>query len=150
MLKEFRDFALRGNVLDLAIGVIIGAAFGKIVTSFVNDILMPPIGLLLGSVDFSDLFLSLNGTAYPSLAAAQEAGAPTLNYGLFINNVIDFLIVAFVVFLIVRQVNRMRRPPEAPQAPTTKECPFCHSNIPIKASRCPECTSQLGEPAPAA
>jgi large conductance mechanosensitive channel len=147
MLKEFRDFAMRGSVLDLAVGIIIGAAFTTIVQSFVNDILMPPVGLLLGGVDFSNLFISLDGTAYPSLAAAQEAGAATLNYGLFINNVINFLIVAFVVFLIVRQVNKMRRP--APQAPTTKECPYCFTNIPIKATRCPECTSQLGTPAPA-
>jgi len=147
MLKEFRDFAMRGSVLDLAVGIIIGAAFTTIVQSFVNDILMPPVGLLLGGVDFSNLFISLDGTAYPSLAAAQEAGAATINYGLFINNVINFLIVAFVVFLIVRQVNKMRRP--APQAPTTKECPYCFTNIPIKATRCPECTSQLGTPAPA-
>jgi large conductance mechanosensitive channel len=147
MLKEFRDFALRGNVLDLAIAVIIGAAFGKIVTSFVNDILMPPIGLLLGGVDFGNLFINLSGTAYATLAEAQAAGAPTLNYGLFLQAVIDFLIVAFVIFLIVRQINKMRRP--APQAPTTKECPYCFTNIPIKATRCPECTSQLGTPAPA-
>jgi large conductance mechanosensitive channel len=145
MLKEFRDFAMRGSVLDLAVGIIIGAAFTTIVQSFVNDILMPPIGLLLGGVDFGNLFISLNGTAYPSLAAAQEAGAPTINYGLFINNVINFLIVAFVVFLIIRQVNKLRRP--APAAPTTKECPYCYTNIPIKATRCPECTSQLGAPA---
>jgi large conductance mechanosensitive channel len=145
MLKEFRDFALRGNVLDLAVAVIIGAAFGKIVTSFVNDILMPPIGLLLGGVDFSNLFINLGGTAYATLAEAQAAGAATLNYGLFLQAVIDFLIVAFVIFLIVRQVNKMRRP--APQAPTTKECPYCYVNIPIKATRCPECTSQLTAPA---
>jgi large conductance mechanosensitive channel len=145
MLKEFRDFAMRGSVLDLAVGIIIGAALTTIVQSFVNDILMPPIGLLLGGVDFGNLFISLNGTAYPSLAAAQEAGAPTINYGLFINNVINFLIVAFVVFLIIRQVNKLRRP--APAAPTTKECPYCYTNIPIKATRCPECTSQLGAPA---
>jgi len=142
MLKEFKQFAMRGSVVDLAVGVIIGAAFGKIVTSFVSDILMPPIGLLLGNVDFSDLFVTLNGQAYPSLADAQAAGAPTLNYGLFINTVIDFTIVAFVIFLLIRAINRMQRP--APAAdPTTKDCPYCFSSISIKATRCPQCTSQL-------
>jgi len=116
MLKEFREFAMRGNVLDLAIGVVIGAAFGKIVTSFVSDLLMPPIGLLLGKVDFSDLFLSLSGQSYPSLAAAKAAGAPTLNYGAFLNTVIDFLIVAFAIFLLIRQVNRFMKKPEPPPA----------------------------------
>jgi large conductance mechanosensitive channel len=143
MLKEFREFALRGNVLDLAVGVIIGAAFGKIVTSFVNDILMPPLGLLLGGVDFTNLFVSLNGTPYASLADAQAAGAPTINYGLFINNIIDFLIVAFVIFLIIRAVNRLSRPKTAPEAPSTKLCPYCQSGISIKATRCPHCTSDL-------
>jgi large conductance mechanosensitive channel len=148
MLKEFKEFALRGNVLDLAVGVIIGAAFGKIVSSFVNDIIMPPIGLLLGGLDFTNLFLSLNGTSYPSLAAAQEAGAPTLNYGLFINNIVDFLIVALVIFLVVRWVNRMTKPKAAPAAPSTKQCPYCFSGIPIQATRCPHCTSELtGQPA---
>jgi large conductance mechanosensitive channel len=142
MLKEFRDFAIRGNVIDLAVAVIIGGAFGKIVTSFVNDILMPPIGLALGGVDFADLFISLNGQAYPSLADAAAAGAPTINYGVFLNTVIDFLIVAFVIFFIVRTMNRMKKPAPA-AAPTTKDCPHCFTAIPIKATRCPNCTSQL-------
>jgi large conductance mechanosensitive channel len=147
MFKEFKEFALRGNVIDLAIGVIIGAAFGKIVTSFVNDILMPPIGLLLGNVDFSNLFINLSGQPYGSLEEAQAAGAATINYGLFINTVLDFIIVAFVIFLLVRQVNRMRREREAPPAePTTRECPYCLSTVPLKATRCPHCTSEL-EPA---
>lgn len=144
MLKEFKEFALKGSVLDLAVGIIIGAAFGKIVTSFVNDIIMPPIGLLLGGVNFSDLFLALDGKTYESLARAQEAGAPTINYGLFINNVLDFLIVAFVLFLIIRAFNRLRRRPEpAAEAPTSKDCPYCKTSIPIQATRCPNCTSQL-------
>jgi large conductance mechanosensitive channel len=142
MLKEFKEFAMRGNVIDLAIGLIIGAAFGKIITSFVNDILMPPIGLLLGNVDFANLFITLKGEHLPTLAAAQEAGAVTLNYGLFINNIIDFIIVAFAIFLVVRQINRMKKAP-APADPTTKECSYCYSTIPIKATRCPSCTSQL-------
>lgn len=154
MLKEFKEFAMRGNVIDLAIGVIIGAAFGKIVTSFVNDVIMPPIGLLLGNVDFSNLFLNLSGQSYASLAEAQAAGAPTLNYGVFINTVLDFLIVAFVIFLVVRQMNRLKRKQDTqeapPPAPTTKDCPFCVSTIPIKASRCPNCTSDLGAGEPAA
>ena len=145
MLKEFRDFVVRGNVLDLAVAVIIGGAFGKIVTSFVNDILMPPIGLLLGGVDFTNLFISLDGQAYDSLEAAKIAGAATVNYGLFLNTVIDFLIVAFVIFLVIRTANRMKKPAPAvePAAPTTKECPHCFSTIAIKATRCPNCTSQL-------
>jgi large conductance mechanosensitive channel len=143
MLKEFKEFALRGNVLDLAIGVVIGAAFGKIVSSFVNDILMPPIGLLLGNVDFSNLFISLSGQSYATLKDAQAAGAATLNYGLFLNTVIDFLIVAFVIFLLVRQVNRLQRPAPVAAAPETRECPFCCSTIPAQASRCPHCTSLL-------
>ena len=142
MLKEFREFVTRGNVVDLAVGVIIGAAFGKIVTSLVNDIIMPPVGLVLNGVDFKDLFISLNGQAFPSLAAAQAAGAPTLNYGNFINNVIDFLIVALVIFLLIRMINRLKRPAPAPEA-TTKECPYCHTTIPLKATRCPNCTSEL-------
>ncbi len=143
--KEFKEFIMRGNVLDLAIGVIIGAAFGKIVTSFTNDIVMPPIGLLLGKVDFSNLYINLSGTAYPTLAAAKEAGAPTINYGSFLNTIIDFIIVALVIFLVVKAVNRMRRPEpdEAPPVPTTQECPYCLSVIPIKASRCAFCTSEL-------
>jgi large conductance mechanosensitive channel len=144
MLKEFKEFALRGNVIDLAIGVIIGAAFGKIVSSLVNDILMPPIGLILGKVDFTNLFLSLNGQQYASLAAAQAAGAPTLNYGLFINNVIDFVIVAFVIFLLIRQINKLTVKKEVPAAePTTRECPYCLTQISVKASRCPNCTSEV-------
>jgi len=142
MLDEFKKFVMRGNVLDLAVAVIIGAAFGAIVVSFVNDILMPPIGLLLGGVDFSNLFISLDGQSYPSLAAAQEAGAPTINYGVFINTVINFLIIAFAIFLIVRLASRMQKE-EAPGEPTTKECPHCISTIPINATRCPNCTSQL-------
>jgi len=144
MWKEFKEFILRGNVLDLAIGIIIGAAFGKIVTSFVNDILMPPIGLLLGKVNFANLFINLSGTPYATLADAQAAGAATINYGLFINTILDFIIVAFVIFLVIRQVNRMRaKPAAAPAEPTTKECPYCFSAIPIKAVRCPNCTSDL-------
>jgi large conductance mechanosensitive channel len=143
MLKEFREFTLRGNVLDMAVGIIIGAAFGKIITSFVNDILMPPIGLLLGNVDFSNLFVSLSGQPYATLEEAQAAGAATINYGLFINTVLDFVIVAFVVFLLVRQVNRMRREKEAPPAEPTRECPYCLSVVPLKATRCPHCTSEL-------
>ena len=143
MLKEFKKFAMRGNVIDLAIGVIIGGAFGKIVTSFVNDILMPPVGLLLGKVDFSNLYINLNGGHYDSLAMAQEAGAATLNYGLFLNTVIDFVIIAFVIFLLVRQINKLEKPAETPSEPTTKECPYCYSAIPVKATRCPACTSEL-------
>ena len=142
MLDEFKKFVMRGNVLDLAVAVIIGVAFGAIVVSFVNDILMPPIGLLLGGVDFSNLFISLDGQSYPSLAVAQEAGAPTINYGVFINTVINFLIIAFAIFLIIRLANRMQKE-EAPGEPTTKECPHCISTIPIRATRCPNCTSQL-------
>lgn len=142
MLKEFRDFAMRGNVIDLAVGVIIGGAFGKIITSFVSDVLMPPFGLVLGRVDFSNLFLSLNGQSYKTIVEAQAAGAPTLNYGLFLNAAIDFLIVAFVIFLFIHTINRMQKP--APAAvPTTKDCPYCFSAIPIKATRCPQCTSQI-------
>jgi large conductance mechanosensitive channel len=133
---------MKGNVMDMAVGIIIGAAFGKIITSFVNDILMPPIGLLLGKVDFSNLFVNLSETAYPSIAAAKEAGAATLNYGVFLNTVIDFVIVAFVIFLVVKQMNRLKRA-EAPAPVTTKDCPFCVSAIPIKATRCPHCTSEV-------
>jgi large conductance mechanosensitive channel len=146
MLKEFKEFAMRGNVVDLAVGVIIGGAFGQIVTSLVNDILMPPIGLLLGDVDFSNLFISLSGESYGSLAAAQEAGAATLNYGLFINAVINFIIVAFAIFLLIRGLNRLQRQEEeAPPAPTEKECPYCKSTIHIDATRCPNCTAELGD-----
>ena len=143
MWKEFRDFAMRGNVVDLAIGVIIGAAFGKIVSSLVNDVLMPPIGVILGQVDFSNLFLSLSGQHFASLADAKAAGAATLNYGVFINNVIDFVIVAFVVFMVMKQVNRFTKKAEAEPAPATKECPYCLSKIPLKATRCPQCTSEV-------
>jgi large conductance mechanosensitive channel len=143
VLKEFKEFAMRGNVLDMAVGIIIGAAFGKIVTSLVNDVIMPPIGLLLGKVDFSSLYINLSGQDYASLAEAQKAGAATFNYGIFLNTIINFVIVAFAVFLLIRQVNRFAKKKEAPAAPTTKECPHCLSNIPIKATRCPHCTSQL-------
>jgi large conductance mechanosensitive channel len=142
VLKEFKEFAFKGNMIDLAFAVIIGGAFGKIITSLVNDIIMPLIGQLLGNVNFADLFISLNGTKYASLADAQAAGAATFNYGLFINTIIDFLIVAIVIFLIVRQINRMKKAP-APVAPTTKECPHCFTQIPIPATRCPNCTSEL-------
>ncbi|MBI4514790.1 MAG: large-conductance mechanosensitive channel protein MscL [Deltaproteobacteria bacterium] len=141
MLREFKEFAMRGNVVDMAVGIIIGAAFGKIVTSFVGDILMPPLGLLLGRMDFSNLFIALSGETYPSLAAAKAAGAPTINYGLFVNTVLDFLIVAFAIFILIRQVNRLQQPPAA--APITKACPYCVSAIAIKATRCPHCTSEL-------
>ncbi|NOZ61983.1 MAG: large conductance mechanosensitive channel protein MscL [Calditrichaeota bacterium] len=148
MLKEFKEFAMRGNVVDMAVGIIIGAAFGTIVKSLVADVIMPPIGLLLGNVDFSNLFIVLKSGAqagpYLSLAAAQDAGAVTLNYGVFVNTVISFIIVAFAVFMIIRAINRIQRQEEAPApAPTTKECPFCLSTIPIKATRCPHCTSEL-------
>ncbi len=143
MLKEFKEFAARGNVVDLAVGVILGGAFGKIVSSLVDDVLMPPIGMLLGGVDFTNLYLSLNGEKYASLAQAKEAGAPTINYGLFFNSILTFLIVAFAVFLLVRQINRLRRHEEPAAEPVVKECPFCCSTIPLKASRCPQCTSEL-------
>ena len=146
MLKEFRDFAMRGNVIDLAVGVIIGASFGAIINSLVKDMIMPPIGLLLGKVDFANLFWVLRaGTPaepYATLADAQAAGAVTLNYGIFINAIVSFIIVAFAIFLLIRAVNRMQKP--APAAdPTTKECPYCNTTISIKAKRCPNCTSQL-------
>jgi len=144
MLKEFKEFAMRGNVLDMAVGIIVGAAFGTIVTSFVNDILMPPMGLLLGRVDFTNLFITLRGEQYVTLAQAKAAGATTLNYGVFLNTVVNFLIVAFAVFLLIRQVNSMRRQPEpAPAAPTTKECPYCFSSLSLRATRCAYCTSEL-------
>jgi large conductance mechanosensitive channel len=144
MLKEFKAFILRGNVLDLAVAVIIGAAFGKIVTSLVNDIIMPPIGLLLNNVSFNDLFISLNGTAYESLDAAVKAGAPTLNYGVFLNAVINFLIISFVIFMIIRLANKLKPPaPATAAAPTNKDCPYCCTSIPLKATRCPHCTSEL-------
>jgi large conductance mechanosensitive channel len=142
MLKEFKTFIMRGSVVDLAVGIVIGTAFGKIITSLVTDVIMPPIGLLLHGVDFANLFISLNGQAYTSLADAQKAGAPTINYGNFINSVIIFLIIAVVVFLMIRAINRLQRPaPVAP--PSTKECPYCFTSIPIKATRCPNCTSDI-------
>jgi large conductance mechanosensitive channel len=143
MLKEFRDFAIKGNVVDLAVAVIIGGAFGKIVTSFVSDILMPPLGLLLGNVDFANLFITLTpGKTFESLKQAKDAGAATLNYGLFINTVIDFVFVAFAIFLMIKQINRFKKE-EAPAPVTTRDCPFCCSAVPLAASRCPHCTSQL-------
>ena len=141
MLKEFKEFAMRGNVLDMAVGIIIGAAFGRIITSLVQDILMPPLGLILGKVDFSSLFLNISGKSYDTLAAAKAAGAATINYGLFLNSIIDFIIVAFAIFLLVRQVNRWNKP--APAAPTTKACPYCATQIPIAATKCPNCTSEI-------
>ena len=148
MFKEFKEFALRGNVVDMAVGIIIGGAFGTIVKSLVADVLMPPVGLLLGGVDFTDLFVVLKSGAqagpYLTMADAQTAGAVTINYGIFANNVISFLIVAWAVFLLVKGINRMRRKEELPAAaPTTKDCPYCQSIIPLKAIRCPHCTSVL-------
>lgn len=147
MLKEFREFAMRGNVVDMAVGIIIGAAFGSIVNSLVSDMIMPPIGLLLGKVDFANLFVILQegeiAGPFGSLIEAQEAGAVTLNYGIFINTIVSFLIVAFAVFLLIRSINRLEREEAPAEKPTTKECPFCASEIPVKASRCPYCTSQL-------
>jgi large conductance mechanosensitive channel len=142
MLKEFREFVVKGNVIDLAVGVVIGTAFGKIVSSFVSDVLMPPVGLLLGKVDFSNLFINLSSKPAETIAEAKKAGIPTLNYGVFLNTTIDFLIVAFAIFLVVKQVNRLKREP-AP-APTTKDCPQCFMAVPIKAVRCPHCTSTIG------
>ncbi|MCC8434970.1 large conductance mechanosensitive channel protein MscL [Brevibacillus sp. M2.1A] len=144
MLKEFKEFALKGNVMDLAVGVVIGGAFGKIVTSLVNDIITPLIGLLLGKVDFSGLFINLSGVPYTTIAEAKKANAATLNYGLFLNSVIDFVIIAFSIFIVIKQLNRFKRKQEVEKAPeTTKECPHCISAIPIKATRCPNCTSML-------
>ena len=142
MFKEFKEFAMKGNVLDMAVGIILGVAFGKIITSFVNDVIMPPVGRLLGNVDFSSLFINISGHSYNTMAEAKAAGAATINYGIFLNTVLDFLIVAFVMFLMVRQVNRLKKAPVAGPA-TTKECGFCCSVIPIKATRCPNCTSEL-------
>jgi large conductance mechanosensitive channel len=142
MLNEFKTFIIRGNMIDLAVGIVIGAAFTTVVSSFVADLLMPPIGLLLGRVDFSNLFLTLGGGSYPTIAAAKAAGVPTFNYCLFINNVINLVIVGFAVFIVVKQVNRLRGP-EPVVAPTTKECPACAMAIPLKARRCPHCTSEV-------
>ena len=141
MIKEFKEFAIRGNVLDLAVGIVIGAAFGKIVTSFVNDIIMPPIGLAIGRIDFKDLFINLSAAGYKSLAEAKAAGAPVVAYGTFLNTVFEFVIVAFAVFLLIRQVNRMRM--QATPTAKTKECEYCRSIVPINATRCPHCTSEL-------
>ena len=142
MLNEFRDFIRRGNVIDLAVAVVMGAAFSPIINSMVNDLIMPPIGLVLGQVDFKDLFIGLGAVAYPSLAAAKAAGAPVIAYGSFLNTVVNFLIVSFAVFLLLRQVNRLQRPAPA-AAPSTKECPYCLSAVPLKATRCAHCTSEL-------
>jgi large conductance mechanosensitive channel len=142
MLKEFRDFAMRGNVVDLAIAVVLGAAFGKIVTSFVTDVLMPPIGLILGRVDFANLFVSLGSRSFATIQEAKAAGVPTINYGLFIQAVIDFAIVAFVIFLLIRQLNRLRGPAPV-AAPATRDCPYCFSAVSLRATRCPHCTSDL-------
>jgi large conductance mechanosensitive channel len=142
MLKEFKEFIMRGNVVDLAVAVIIGVAFGKIITSFVEDMLMPPIGLALGNVDFSNLFLNLSGKDYPSVAAAKAAGAATLNYGIFFNHIINFVIIAFAIFILIKQINRVQGPAPA-AAPTTKDCPHCLSAVPLKATKCAHCTSEL-------
>ena len=141
-VSEFKEFAMKGNVLDMAVGIIIGAAFGSIVTSLVKDIIMPPIGMLMGGINFGDLFISLTGKSYASLAAAQAAAAPTINYGLFINAIINFLIVALAIFMLVRQVNAMKKKP-APPEPNSKECPFCKESIPKAAVKCSHCTSDL-------
>ena len=144
MWNEFKKFATRGNVIDLAIGVIIGGAFGKIVTSLVNDIVMPLLGMILGRIDFGNMFLTLDGKSYATIALAKAAGVATLNYGLFLNNIVDFLIIAFTIFLVVQQANRLRRK-EPAAAPATKTCIYCQTQIPIKAVRCPQCTSELSE-----
>jgi large conductance mechanosensitive channel len=143
MLKEFKEFIARGNVIDLAVAVIMGGAFGPIVNSVVADIIMPPIGMMLGNVDFKDLFISLNGNAYPTLAAAKEAAAPVIAYGIFLNTVINFLIISFAIFILIRQINRFKAPAPAPAVPSTKDCPQCLMAIPINAKRCGHCTSQL-------
>jgi large conductance mechanosensitive channel len=143
MMKEFREFAMKGSVVDLAVGVIIGAAFGKIVTSFVNEVLMPPLGLLLGKIDFNNLFINLSEVHYQTLKAARDAGAPVIGYGAFLNTILDFILIAFAIFLVIKQINRMRRePPPAP--PDTRDCPLCATAIPIKAVRCPHCTADIG------
>ena len=145
MIKEFREFALKGNVIDMSVGIIIGAAFGKIVSSFVSDILTPPLGLLIGRMDFSSMFVSLSGTQYNSLAEAKAAGAATLNYGMFLNHTLDFVLVAFALFLLIRWVNRLKKSEPAPvvAVPDTRECPECLSPVPLKARRCAHCASPL-------
>ena len=142
MMQEFKEFAVKGNVVDLAVGVIIGAAFGKIVTSFVSDVVMPPLGMAMGKVNFTDLFIDLSGQGFASLKAAKDAGAPVISYGLFINTIIDFTIIAFVIFMVIKQINRFKKEP-VPVPPNTKDCPFCCTAIPIPAKRCPQCTSEL-------
>lgn len=147
MLKEFKEFAIKGNMVDLAVGVIIGGAFGKIVTSLVNDVIMPLLGLLVGGLNFTDLFITLDGSdasIYSTVAAAKEAGVPTLNYGMFIQNVFDFLIIAFSIFIVIKQLNKLKKPVESvTEEPTTKECNYCKTQIPLAATRCPHCTSEL-------
>lgn len=142
MWKEFKEFAVKGNVMDMAVGIILGAAFGKIVSSFVADVIMPPIGLLLGKMDFSELFINLSGKPVATLAEAKAAGVAVIRYGAFINTVIDFIIIAFAIFLVIQQLNRLKKAPQ-PAPPNTKECPYCYSAIPLKATRCPQCTSEL-------
>jgi len=142
MLKEFKEFAMRGSVIDLAIGLILGVAFGKIVSSLVNDIIMPPLSLIFGRINFTDLFVPLDGNEYATLADAQAVGAPTINYGLFIITIVEFIIVAFTIFLVVRQINKLKKAPDS-LAPTTKDCPYCYTQIPIPATRCPHCTTEL-------
>jgi len=142
MLKEFKEFIRRGNVIDLAVGFVMGAVFGKVASSFINDVVMPPVGLLLGKVDFSSLYINLSGQAFESLAKAKEAGAPVIAYGVFLNAVIEFLIVALAIFIVIRQINKLKSKP-APASPTTKECPYCLSTVPLKAVRCPNCTSEI-------
>ncbi|NMC47620.1 MAG: large-conductance mechanosensitive channel protein MscL [Chloroflexi bacterium] len=143
MIKEFKEFIQRGNVIDLAVGVIMGSAFGKIISSLVTDIIMPPIGLLLGKVDFSNLFITLSGDQFKTLQDAQAAGSVTINYGVFLNILIEFIIIAFALFLVIRQINKLNKPKATPAPATTKACPFCDTQIPIKATRCPHCTSKL-------
>ena len=142
MLKEFRDFAMRGNVVDMAVGIILGVAFGKIVSSIVADIIMPPVGVLMGGVDFSDIYINLTSTAYESLAAAKEAGAATINIGVFVNTVIDFVIVAFAIFIVIKQMNRLKKAPP-PADPTTKDCPRCLMSVPLAATKCGHCTADI-------
>ncbi len=144
MLDDFKTFVMRGNVVDLAVGVIIGGAFGKIVASFTSDVLMPPLGMALGKVDFTNLFINLSGGNYATLTDAKKAGAVTINYGVFTNTILDFIIVAFAIFLLIKQINRLNKPAPA-AAPTTKDCPFCASAIPLAAVRCPQCTSELSK-----
>lgn len=141
-VKEFKEFAMKGNVIDMAVGIIIGAAFGKIVSSLVNDIIMPPLGLIIGGMDFSDFFITLSGGHYDTLAQAKAAGASTLNYGIFVNNIVDFTIVSFAIFVLITQVNRLKRK-EIPKEPAVKDCPYCISSISVNATRCPNCTSEI-------